>query len=290
MTAPPSRSTCPGAARPSRAGRPTPRRAWAPPARPLERGVYVDQVDGEPFRAFVTDLATGLDLGELVYDMASLSARWPADVVFQASGVGITPDGATALVGVQGLIPGEGLLTDRGALAVFDTDTQRQRAVIDLPWRVHAIAVTPDGRRAVLNGGSGYAIVDLAADRLHGPARPPRGGRDEQRSAGGRRGVPRRPARRHWPATTRSSSSTSPPAGSCRRAQVAEAEDQVVQAIAWSGDSTTVVAGSSAGWLHFVSADDARAGRPRPAHHRRVGDRPRDQPRRADPGQHRQRW
>jgi hypothetical protein len=168
--------------------------------------------------------------------------------------VGITPDGATALVGVQGLVPGEGLLTDRGALAVFDTDTQRQRAVIDLPWRVHAIAVTPDGRRAVVNGGSGYAIVDLTTDRLHGPPVPlvVAGTNNDllEGAAMAPDGSTAALARNDEVVLVNVASGVVAGRGS-----VVESEDRRVQAIAWSADSTTVIAGSDAGWLHVVSAE-----------------------------------
>ena len=49
---------------------------------------------------------------------------------------------------------------------IFDALTRQQRAVVELPWPAYGIAVTPDSRRAVVNGANGYAVVDLAQARL----------------------------------------------------------------------------------------------------------------------------
>jgi WD40 repeat protein len=44
------------------------------------------------------------------------------------------------------------------------------RTEVSLPWPVWGVALTPDGRRAVVNGTSGWAVVDLDRGRL--AARP----------------------------------------------------------------------------------------------------------------------
>ena len=133
------------------------------------RGVYLHLVEDDPNTAHLTDLATGRDLGMLVHDIPGATTGWPPGAEFQTAAVAITADGRTALVGVEGFVRAEErMITDRGAVAVFDTATRQQRAVIELPWPVHAIALAPDGRRAVLNGGAGYAVVDLVSVELVG--------------------------------------------------------------------------------------------------------------------------
>ena len=172
--------------------------------------------------------------------------------MFQVVSVAISPDGASALAGVEGYVPDEGPVTDRGALAVFDADTQRQRAVIDLPWPVHGIAVTPDGRRAVVNGRAGYAVVDLAAERLVGEPVA----LEEMRTIDWTEGAEVSPDGR-TAALARNDELVLVDMGTrgvLRRGRVAEAEDKGIQALEWSADSSTLVAGSSGGWLHVLSA------------------------------------
>ena len=111
--------------------------------------------------------------------------------------------------GTWGSSPAVGGVVDHGAVVIFDALTRQQRAVLELPWPVYGIAVTPDSSRAVINGAGGYAVVDLAQARwLTNLCR--------WRRSPGKSGPT---ARRHHqtgdgppsPATVRSSSSTSPP-------------------------------------------------------------------------------
>ena len=226
-----------------------------------QRGIYLDRAEDGPHTAHVTDLATGRNLGRLVHDVRSAGDGWDTGVVFQASAVGISTDGATALVGVEGVLLEEGPVADHGAVVLFDVDTQRQRAVIDLPWPTYGIGVTPDGRRAVLNGGSGYAVVDLAEERL--VAEPVR--LDEIGSVNLIEGAEVSPDGR-TAALARNDQVVLVDVRTgtvVRRGAVAESADAAIQALAWSADSGEVVAGSSGGWLHVVSASTLEPVAPR---------------------------
>ena len=232
--------------------------ASSPSAR---RGVYLDMLPNDPNTAYVTDLATGRHLGQLVHDVPGTLPGWDPDAEFQAVSVAISPDGARAFVGVEGLLRDRGPVRDRGALVSFDTETQRQRAVIDLPWPVRGIAVAPDGRRAVVNGGSGYAVVDLVEERLVGAAVA----LPEMRTIDWTEGAEVSPDGR-TAALARNDEVVLvdvATGGLVRRGRVAEAEDTGIQAVEWSADSTTLLAGSSGGWLHVVSASTLEPVSPR---------------------------
>ncbi len=78
--------------------------------------------------------------------------------------VGITPDGRLALGGVEhfrkagaDFVPSDG----PGQLVVWDTEDGSVESVVDLPWGVLGIDVTADSRVAVVQGRTGYAVVDL---------------------------------------------------------------------------------------------------------------------------------
>lgn len=76
-------------------------------------GVYLDARDDAPNTSYVTDLATGRDLGELVLDLPGTTTGWPGGTEFQATTVAMTASASTALVGVEGYIPGAGPVLDR---------------------------------------------------------------------------------------------------------------------------------------------------------------------------------
>jgi len=49
----------------------------------------------------VTDLATGRNLGELAHGLPGPTTGWEPGTGFQPTGVAITPDGATVVMGVS---------------------------------------------------------------------------------------------------------------------------------------------------------------------------------------------
>ena len=217
-----------------------------------ERGIYQIVPPDEPNRAYVTDLSTGRDIGELLPDVQTGTTAWEPEVVFQTTGVAITPDGATSLVGVEGFLPGTGPVPDRGVVAIFDTDSRQQRALVELPWPTLSIAVTPDGRRAVVNGLEGYAVIDLRAARIVGQPVP----LEKAENIEWTQGAEVSPDGR-LTALARNDEVVLIDVASgavARRGQVVKEEDHVVQGLAWSADSSTIAAGSDAGWLHVVSA------------------------------------
>ena len=217
-----------------------------------QRGVYLDFLEDDPNTAYVTDLSSGLNTGELLPDVRAGTTGWDPDAEFQATAVAITPDGSTALVGVEGFLRDTGPVLDRGMIAAFDTDTRRQRALVEVPWPIHSIAVAPDGRRAVVNGLGGYALADLTTARLVGEPVS----LEEADNLDWTHGAEVSPDGR-LAALARNDEVVLVDLASgavARRGPVAKEEDHLVQALAWSRDSTTLVAGSDAGWLHVVSA------------------------------------
>jgi DNA-binding SARP family transcriptional activator/WD40 repeat protein len=222
------------------------------------RGVYVHFFDLGSNTAFVSDTATGRDLGQLVDDLGGRVDDWADGAQHQVETVAMTPDGSTAIVGILGYVAAgaaqtsEPWLTDHGAVVIFDALTRQQRAVLELPWPAYGIAVTPDSRRAVVNGAKGYAVVDLAQARLVDEPVP----MDKIPRQTGANGAETSPDGR-WAALARNREIVvvDLTTGKVdRRAAVAQQEDDLVQTLAWSANSKTLVAGTSTGWLHVLSA------------------------------------
>ena len=67
-----------------------------------QRGVYVDLFDQGSNTAFVSDTATGRNLGQLVDDLGGRVDDWADGAQHQAETVAMTPDGSTAVVGILG--------------------------------------------------------------------------------------------------------------------------------------------------------------------------------------------
>ena len=201
--------------------------------------------------AFLSDTATGRGLGQLVDDLGSRVDDWGDGAKHQVETVAMTPDGSTAIVGILGYLP-EHWISDHGAVVIFDALTRQQRAVLELPWPIWGIAVTPDSRRAVVNGAKGYAVIDLAQARLVDEPVP----MEEIPRQTGVNGAEASPDGR-WAALARNGEVVVVDLSTGkvdRRAAVAEQGDEFVQTLAWSADSTTLVAGTSTGWLHALSA------------------------------------
>ena len=144
---------------------------------------------------------------------------------------------------------------------IFDALTRQQRAVVELPFPAYGIAVTPDGRRAVVNGARGYAVVDLAQARVVGEPVP----MPEIPRASGANGAEASPDGR-WVALARDGEVVVVDLRTGRihrRAAVAVQDDGSDQTLAWSADSTSVVTATTTGWLHVLSAADLTEVTPR---------------------------
>ncbi|WP_438853730.1 nSTAND1 domain-containing NTPase [Agromyces sp. M3QZ16-3] len=218
-----------------------------------QRGAHIKLVfTGTPHLAYVTDLRTGSNLGELLPDIGGPGGAWPPDTGFEPGSVAITPDGDVAVVGVNAYTPALAYLEDRGAVVLFDAATQHQLSVIEVPWMVHSVAVTPDGRHAVVNGRGGFAVIDLAdATLTYGPTEL-----EESEGIDGTTATAVSPDGR-FAALARNDEIvliSMEDGHVVRRAAVASDDDQFVQALAWSNDSRTLVAGADDGRLHVVSA------------------------------------
>jgi DNA-binding SARP family transcriptional activator/WD40 repeat protein len=219
-----------------------------------QRGVYLHHVwTGTPHTVHVVDLARGTELGELVPVVDADGGEWPPDTIFEPNSVAITPDGERAVTGVDGFTWADGYLPYRGLVAIFDADSHNQEALVETPWQVHSVATSPDGRQAVVNGAGGFATIDLeTAEFVHGPTRL-----DDSWTIDGTSATQVSPDGR-LAALARSNEIVIVDLASgqvVRRGPVASADDQLVQAIAWTSDSRTIAAGADDGRLHVVSAD-----------------------------------
>jgi WD40 repeat protein len=105
----------------------------------------------EPSRISAVDLAPRKPLAGPFPPVGDLDA-WQ-----QAFAGAITPDGRTMVV-AMGLAPDNPVTK----LQVIDVATGKQRAEAELPWWVHGVDITSDGRTAVAAGVGGAAVVDLA--------------------------------------------------------------------------------------------------------------------------------
>jgi WD40 repeat protein len=115
------------------------------------------------FPAILLDSDTGRGLG------GDLPMTGLEECLCQVASVGLTPDGSTALGGVeifeqrgQEFVPRE----DRGHVVLWDTERRAVRSVVDLPWPVYGLDVTPDGATAVVQGRTGYALLDVGTGAL----------------------------------------------------------------------------------------------------------------------------
>ena len=91
----------------------------------------------------------------------------PADCSCQVDSMTITPDGSLAVGSVMTF--GEtGFDPDTGRLLVWSTSDRTLRHDVALPWNPISATVSPDGARALVNGGGGLAVVDLEAGELVG--------------------------------------------------------------------------------------------------------------------------
>lgn len=103
--------------------------------------------------AAVADVATGVDVAEL---------RLEEGCECQVTSVAMGPGDSVVLGAVEQFLPDfAGLVEDRGRLVAWSPHDGTRLGAVDLPWPPQWIDVTPDGRYAVVNGRTGWAVVDL---------------------------------------------------------------------------------------------------------------------------------
>ena len=121
------------------------------------RVVAIDYVESDLNEAFLVDPASG-DVTELAMPERCACQPWA---------VGMAGDGSVAAGAVNVLGPAS-LRQDRGYVVVWDPSSGAIRHEVRLPWDPVGVAVTPDGRYAVVNGRDGIAVVDLGSGELAG--------------------------------------------------------------------------------------------------------------------------
>lgn len=110
--------------------------------------------------AAVADVATGADVAELHLEEA-------CDC--QVTSLAMGPGDSVALGAVKEYRPDfAGLVEDRGRVVAWSPHDGTRLGEVELPWPPQWIDVTPDGRHAVVNGRTGWAVVDLQRMQLAG--------------------------------------------------------------------------------------------------------------------------
>ena len=123
-------------------------------------GVVLDWHDDAFNEARLVDPATGLPLGPDPLPM-------PEDCACQPFPVAITPDGRTALAGLDVLSdPDDWSAPHTGRLLLWDVASRQIRADLELPWAPVGLGVVGDGTRVLVNGTDGWAVVDITRSRV----------------------------------------------------------------------------------------------------------------------------
>ena len=123
-------------------------------------GVVLDWHDDAFNEARLVDPATGLPLSPDPLPM-------PEDCACQPFPVAITPDGRTALAGLDVMSdPDDWSAPHTGRLLLWDVASRQIRADLELPWAPVGLGVVGDGTRALVNGTDGWAVVDITRSRV----------------------------------------------------------------------------------------------------------------------------
>jgi DNA-binding SARP family transcriptional activator/WD40 repeat protein len=122
------------------------------------RAVVIDYFETDLNRAHLVNPDTGA---------ASDPLAMPEGCVCQPMTVAMAGDGSVA-VGAITELGADGLVEDRGHLAVWAAGSGDLLHAVELPWAPVGVTVTPGGERAVVNGIGGVAVVDLDRGRVLG--------------------------------------------------------------------------------------------------------------------------
>ena len=191
------------------------------------------------------DATTGEDLhGELPL---------PSGCDCQVAGTAMTDDGTTALGAITEFDKETHRpLEDRGHLVAWDARTGRLTTDVRLPWPAIGVAATSDGSRAVINGSTGVAVVDLRTRSVVGrplalsPTEAFDGTPTVAVTPDGRVAAVGRLDRVLLVDVATG--------GLLREATLASRER--VLSLTWSADGRTLVAGGFTGQIHFLGAAD----------------------------------
>jgi DNA-binding SARP family transcriptional activator/WD40 repeat protein len=121
-------------------------------------GVALTAHETTPNEAFLFDPQTGRRLLETPLPMPCVCQPWP---------VAMTPDGTIALGGLdEPSDPQDWGGPHIGRLALWDVPSGTVHSEVALPWTPTGLDISRDGRRAVVNGTDGWAVVDLPTSRV----------------------------------------------------------------------------------------------------------------------------
>ncbi len=173
--------------------------------------------------------------------------------------VAITPDGATAVAGIDG---GGTRPTETSTVVVWDTATRAVRLVVSLTGPVNGIDTSTDGRYAAVNGAAGSAVIDLGTGEVFGsishpiPRDPGAGGLSAVSPDGRLAAVGIADGIRLLDMAT---------GRTLRDRELAAPGDPVdgASTMAWSANSGAVLVGSLNGYLYRLDAELRPVGRTR---------------------------
>ena len=198
--------------------------------------------DERPNPARVVDVATGRDLlGEL--DVP------PASCACQVEGTAISDDGSLAVGAIEEFGP-TGI--SGGDLIVWETADGAVRHRVSLPWPAYAVAIAPDARRAVVNGGRGIAVVDLDSGDVVGSPLSMAG-------FDGAEGLPTvavSPDGEHAIVGRDNLLLDLDPRTGVETRRFRLDNRDLVTSLAWSADGRTLVVGEGTGFIRFLDAEN----------------------------------
>jgi WD40 repeat protein len=121
-------------------------------------GVALTAHESTPNEAFLFDPQTGRRLLDAPLPMPCVCQPWP---------VAMTPDGTIAVGGLdEPSDPEDWGGPHIGRLALWDVPSGTLHSEVALPWTPTGLDISQDGRRAVVNGTDGWAVVDLQTSHV----------------------------------------------------------------------------------------------------------------------------
>ncbi|WP_404386559.1 winged helix-turn-helix domain-containing protein [Knoellia locipacati] len=140
---------------------------------PLERGPHNGQADASGATGAGTLFASTTENTASLLDAGTGRARplaLPPGCECQVASTAMSPRGDLVVGSVTGFSAVVNADLKSGALVVWSATDGSLLHDVTLPWDAISAAVTPDGKRAVVNGWGGIAVVDLLTGTIVGPA------------------------------------------------------------------------------------------------------------------------